>query len=153
LGLLSMRTGEAQTFLGEFGPVQSGNNAVWMDLAARTGQAGQWDTARQYLEFNAAHNPTATAPLMALADIAMALKQPDRAAQSLQELTQQLPGDPEPWLKLADIALDTGRKRQAVQLLHEAAQRGTSAEAHAARQDAAGVSEESGTREIERTDI
>jgi tetratricopeptide (TPR) repeat protein len=152
-GLLAMRTGATEAFVQEFGPVQAGNNAVWLDLAARSGQAGRWDAARQYLEFNAARSTTATPPLLDLAEIALALKQPDRAVGWLQELTQLQPADPNPWLKLADIAIATGQKAQAARCLEEAAQRGASPEAIAARQGESGVPAPEGGRQIERTVI
>lgn len=153
LGLLSLRTGAVEPFIEEYGKVQVGNNAVWMDLAARTCQAGQWDAARQLLEFNATQSTTATSPLLDLADIALALKDPNRAAKLLQELTQLQPADPNPWLKLADIALATGQSQQAGRFLDEAAQRGATPEALSERRSAAGGGTQDGGRQIERTVI
>lgn len=154
LGLLALRTGTTDEFVAAYGPVQAGNNAVWLDLAARTGSAGRWEAARQFLEFNAAHSASAKPPLMDLADIAMALRQPERAMGWLEELTQLQPADPNPWLKLADLATATGQKAQAARYLDEAAQRGASPESIAARGgEAVGQPQAEERRTIERTVI
>jgi predicted Zn-dependent protease len=126
LGLLSLRARDVDRFLGEYGRSQATNDKLWIELAARSAEGGAWDEARTFLKYNATLSTSATLPQYTLAEIADALKQPDRADAYLQDAAKARPTDPEPWLRLADRAIAAKQNDKAAAALAEAEKRGAS---------------------------
>lgn len=155
LGLLSQRLEELGAFLGEFGPAQNENAALWTELAARLATLGQWDAAEATLRACEASVPGADPALGSLAEIALALGQTERAVAHLNALAEARPEDPAPWARLAAISEAAGNAADATRYAAEAAQRGGSATLPTAEtpDEAAPPESESPRRAIERTVI
>lgn len=150
MGLLRAQTGDAAAFITEWGNVPGVTWETWLDLARRCAAANAWDDALAYLN-HAATNATPR-PEIALAEVALALRQPQRAEAFYRQATEKYPQDPAPWLGLADFAIATQQNALADNYLREAQQRGASEESLQQRREKAGV--EAGERpEIPRTII
>lgn len=138
LGLTSARLDGAQNFLNEWGAQQATNWEAWTQLATRCGASGVWDAAEAYIRYGAPKATPQALPEVALADIALALNQPNVAAGFLKTAQSAYPDRPEAYLRLADMALTMGDKVQARNLLGEAEKRGASGAAVAALQEKLG---------------
>ncbi len=132
LGLTSARLEGAENFLAEWGGQQANNWDAWTQLATRCGASGVWDAAEAYIRYAAPKVTPQALPEIALADIAMALNQPNLAAGFLKTAQTAYPDRPEAFLRLADMAFAVGDKSQARALLSEAEKRGATGAAVAA---------------------
>lgn len=83
-------------------PEQAGN--PWHELARACAASGLWDAAERYLASPDAGSEEVPR-LLALADIALGLRQARQAYDYLNRATEAYPEDPAPWLRLCDLAL------------------------------------------------
>ncbi len=132
LGLASARLEGAENFLAEWGAQQGGNWEAWTQLATRCGASGVWNAAEAYIRYAAPRATPQALPEIALADIALALNQPNLAAGFLKTAQSAYPDRPESFLRLADMAFAVGDTSQARNLLREAEKRGATGAAVAA---------------------
>lgn len=120
LGVGRARMDAAASFLAEWREAPAANAEAWHDLALRCAGSGLWDAALEYLKAAPARVSDPASAAMRLADIAMELKQPQRAALYLELAAKERPEDPEPWLRLCDMAIAAKQLERARQYLAEA---------------------------------
>jgi tetratricopeptide (TPR) repeat protein len=109
LGIAKAKMNAAQDFVEKHSLTPSpppGQTSTWRPLIAAVAADGLWDAAQTYAEAAAkAADPVFQEPLQALADVAVELRQPQRAIELLQAAAEARPTDPVPWLRMIDAAL------------------------------------------------
>ena len=135
MGYVRARMDEAAQFLGEWPappPKPSNVDSAWKALALACAGSGLWTAAAAYIE-----TPGAIAengpPLLALADIATRLKNPQRVRDYLEQTAAADPANPTPWLRLCDRAIEDKDMSAAAQCLNEAQSRNADPSEIAAR--------------------
>ena len=123
LGVGRARMNAATGFLAEWRDAPAADGDAWHGLALRCAGSGLWEAALEYLKVAPARSGDPASAVIRLADIAMELKQPQRAAQYLELAAKERPEDPEPWLRLCDMAIAAGHLARARQYLEEAEKR------------------------------
>lgn len=133
LGVARAAANSSESFIQEWGsaaPRTPDGTSPWIQLARGVAANGQWEAATAYLEAGKVHGDQAVAkPLLVLAEVAVAINQPGRAAQYLQAAADADPLDPEPWLRLTDLALEAKDLASARIAFQKAQQRNASPEA------------------------
>ncbi|HMJ02941.1 MAG TPA: tetratricopeptide repeat protein, partial [Conexibacter sp.] len=95
--------------------------AVEADDAALTAlDTGRLDVAEDEAKRAARINPLSIEPLLTLAAVQSAARQPAAARETLQRAVRLQPANPESWLRLGRLELAQGRVRQALTLLNAA---------------------------------
>jgi tetratricopeptide (TPR) repeat protein len=139
MGCTRAQMNAADGFLDEWGPQRRRNHAVWEELARHCARAGAWEAALRYLEHASQGGEHPDRAEIRMADIAIELRQPQRAQMLLQQTAEKAPEDPAPWLRLADLAIEAQDKTRAGQFLAEAEKRHAFPEDIEARRKKAGI--------------
>jgi len=139
MGVVCARLGETAGFLRQWGGAAKVGLDAWQALALQCAAGNLWTPAREYLAHAAAQYPDAPLPLVALADVALKLGQPQRAQGMLEQAAKDHPESPDPWLKLADIAIEAGNLGPVPGWLNEAETRGADPEALQVRREKTGA--------------
>ncbi len=140
LGWLNAKTGEEALFIKAWGTTPGYTENHWLRLAKRCATASLWEPALTYLRHAASQATPTFLPEIALAQIALELKQPQQAQYCLQQAVERYPDAPAPWLMLADLAIANKEIQRAAQCLAEAEKRGASPEAIEKRRSRADIS-------------
>ncbi len=152
LGMVSARINGIEHFLADWGASRAGNLAAWDQLTGRCAVTGAWDAAERYLRHGISGTPGAM-PELKLAEIAMQVKQPQRAVTYLDAAQKAYPASPLPWLQMADINIAAEDFARARGQLDEAEKRGAAPEEIKARRDKLGAGQGSVPAGIQRTVI
>ena len=127
-------------FIKAWGTTPGYTENHWLRLAKRCATASLWKPALTYLRHAASQATPTFLPEIALAQIALELKQPQQAQYCLQQAVERYPDAPAPWLMLADLAIANKEIQRAAQCLAEAEKRGASPEAIEKRRSRADIS-------------
>ncbi len=152
LGMVSARINGSEHFLADWGASRAGNLAAWEQLTGRCAVTGAWDAAELYLRHGLSGVP-GTMPELKLAEIALQVKQPQRAVTYLDAAQKAYPDSPLPWLQMADMNIAAEDFARARGQLDEAEKRGAAPEEIKARRDKLGAGQSSVPAGIQRTVI
>ena len=139
MGCTRAQMNAVENFLDEWGRKRRRDHAVWEDLARHCARAGAWEAALRYLGHASQGGEHPDRAEIRMADIALELRQPQRAQMLLQQTAEKAPEDPAPWLRLADLAIEAQDKTRAGQFLAEAEKRHAFPENIEARRKKAGI--------------
>lgn len=132
LGYVRACLGGVEQFSQQHGGDAAASLDAWKDLATRCGAAGNWAAAETYLA-RADASPDELIRLIALGEIALSLRQVERADAYFRSATEVRPEDPATWLMLCDVALTAKDADRAARWLAEAERRGAWEEEIASR--------------------
>ncbi|MBL7646852.1 MAG: tetratricopeptide repeat protein [Candidatus Hydrogenedentes bacterium] len=152
LGMVSARIKGSENFLAEWGASRAGNATAWEQLSGRCAVTGAWEAAELYLRHGLSGTPGAM-PELRLAEVAIQVKQPQRAVAYFEAAQKAYPDSPLPWLQMADMNIVAEDFARARGQLDEAEKRGATPEEIKARRDKLGAGQGSVPTGIQRTVI
>jgi Tfp pilus assembly protein PilF len=129
----------ADHFLEKWGRQRRRDKTVWDELARRCARSGAWEASLRYLDYAVGGGERPEQAEIRLAEIALEMKQTQRAQWWLQQAVEKRPEDPAPWLRMADLAIEAQDKTRAGQFLAEAEKRHAFPEDIEARSKKAGL--------------
>lgn len=137
LGLAEARLGELESFLAEFPPpaAPEGVPAPTEQLAVLLASTGNWNGAEAVAKAGPVAGDAGRTVEMALAEMAVAMRDVERAESYWRQAAEKSPDAYAPWLLGADVALARGDAETARGHLAEAEKRGAPEDALKARRD------------------